>query len=102
MLSPGEEQQRLGLGIFLRNTVSQKMITTYYSNDKTGLAEFADAIRIFLDRGSPWTMTIKPVKSGGFYVHTAIGESYLGTDENSEQASYRQHLNTLRETTQAG
>lgn len=79
------------------------MITIYYSNDKTGLAEFADAIRIFLNKGSPLTMTIKPVKSEGFFAHIAIGESYLGTDENSEQASYRQHLNTsLAQSTQAG
>ena len=78
------------------------MITIYYSNDRIGLAEFADAIKGFLSSGSPLTMTIKPVKSEGFYAHIAIGESYLGTDENSEQASYRQHLNTSRETTQAG
>jgi hypothetical protein len=36
----------------------------------------------------PWTMTITPERSGGFYAHIATDASLVVTAENSEQLSF--------------
>ena len=69
--------------------------TINYCKSRWGVVEYVEGLLIDSNPDLPLTMTIKQANSEGFFVHTATGESLLGTDENTEQACYRQHLNTL-------
>lgn len=70
--------------------------------NKSDLARFVDGKLTGLIIDSPWTMTIVPGKSGGYFVRIVTDTALEGTDE-SMQEFCKQFSHTSPEThTQAG